>query len=84
MAVTRGRFTIDDLPKKSVGDEDVGLKRKWFRYKERRVTTRGAARLKVMATRRTARESRKRRRGRDVLDGVVDAASFTIACNAIQ
>jgi hypothetical protein len=41
------------------------------------VTARGAARLKDIAKRRIRREVRKKRRGRKLLDGVVDVARVT-------
>lgn len=76
MAVTRVRDTTDDLPGDGVADGYEGLNRRWLRYTERRVTARGAARLRTTAKRRMARE-RRQKRGRDLLNGVVDVARVT-------
>jgi hypothetical protein len=78
VAVTRGRLVTDDRRKEGVVTADEGRKRIWFRYVERRVTARGAARLNVIARRRTRREVRRRRRGWELLDGTVDVARVAV------
>jgi hypothetical protein len=66
VGVTMDRVGVCNLLKEAVTVIVEGRKRIWFKSTVKRLETRGAARLKVIARKRTRREVR-RRRGREVM-----------------